>query len=110
MWDNFLGPPLCISRVARWKAAVTSLRICSRYWTHLSTLCSLVWRYSGGLKVGLNPYQTSNGVFCVLRWGLALCANSMIDRREAQSSCWKFPQMHRYCSISWLTLSDSPSV
>ena len=39
-----------------------------------------------------------------------LCANSMMGRREAQSSCWKFPQMHKYCSISWLTLSDSPSV
>jgi len=28
----------------------------------------------------------------------------------AQSFCWKFPQMQRYCSISWLTRSDSPSV
>jgi len=28
----------------------------------------------------------------------------------AQSSCWKFPQIRRYCSISWLTHSDSPSV
>jgi hypothetical protein len=34
----------------------------------------------------------------------------MIGRREAQSFCWKFPQMRRYCSISWLTCSDSPSV
>src|SRR5437588_4981819 len=34
----------------------------------------------------------------------------MMGRREAQLSCWKFPQMHRYCSISWLTHSDSPSI
>jgi hypothetical protein len=34
----------------------------------------------------------------------------MIGRREAQLFCWKFPQMHRYCSISWLTCSDSLSV
>ena len=55
-----------MSHAARSKAAVTSLHIRSRYWTHLSTLCNLVWRYNGGLKVGLNPYQTLNGVFCVL--------------------------------------------
>jgi hypothetical protein len=36
--------------------------------------------------------------------------NLMIGRREAQSFCWKFPQMHKYCSISWLTRLDSPSV
>src|SRR5207302_9499249 len=34
----------------------------------------------------------------------------MMGRREAQSFCWKFPQMHRYCSISWLTRLDSLSV
>src|SRR6266705_7176327 len=34
----------------------------------------------------------------------------MIGSRAAQSSCWKFPHMQRYCSISWFTRSDSPSV
>jgi hypothetical protein len=34
----------------------------------------------------------------------------MMGRREAQSFCWKFPQMCRYCSISWLTCSDFLSV
>ena len=33
-----------------------------------------------------------------------------MGKREAQSSCWKLPQMCRYCSISWLTHSDSLSV
>jgi hypothetical protein len=33
-----------------------------------------------------------------------------MGRREAQSFCWKFPQIYRYCSISWLTHSDSPSI
>src|SRR5437879_10638805 len=34
----------------------------------------------------------------------------MMGSREAQSFCWKFPQMRKYCSISWLTRSDSPSI
>jgi hypothetical protein len=75
-----------------------------------STLGSLVCSKKGGLKVGLNPYQTLNGDFWVLQCGCTLCANSMMGRREAQSFCWKFPQMRRYCSISWLTCSDSLSV
>src|SRR5437660_357240 len=33
-----------------------------------------------------------------------------MGRREAQSFCWKFSQMHRYCSISWLTYLDSLSI
>ena len=87
VWVGFCGPLLHISLAARCRAAVTSLHICSRYWTCLSTLCSLVCKYKGGLKVGLNPYQTSNGVFCVLQCGQVLCANSMIGNREAQLSC-----------------------
>ena len=110
MWVGFCGPPLCISLAARCKVAVTSLHICSKYWIHSSTLCSLVCKYRGGLKVGLNPYQTSNGVFCVLQCAQALCANSIMGNREAQLSCWKLLQMHKYCSISWLTCLDSLSV
>src|SRR5437660_9823295 len=34
----------------------------------------------------------------------------MMGRREGLLFCWKFPQMCRYCSISWLTCSDSLSV
>ena len=86
LWVGFCGPLLLISLVARCKAAVTSLHICSKYWMSTSTLCSLVCKYKGGLKVGLNPYQISNGVFCVLQCGQALCANSIMGKREAQSS------------------------
>ena len=39
-----------------------------------------------------------------------MCANSIIGSNAAQLSCWKFPQIQRYCSISWFTCSDSPSV
>ena len=46
----------------------------------------------------------------MLRCGRALCANLIRGSNIAQLSCWKFPQMQRYCSISWLTCSDSPSV
>ena len=91
-------------------AAVTSLHICSKYWMHSSTLWSLVWSCKGSLKVGWKPYQTSNGDLWVLQWGRALCANSMMGRSVAQLSCWKFPQIWRYCSITWLTRSNSPSV
>src|ERR1700742_2658779 len=34
----------------------------------------------------------------------------MIGSKSAQLSCWKFPQIRRYCSISWFTRSDSSSV
>ena len=104
------APPCFISHAVICSAAVTSLRICSRYWMCSSTLCSLVCSCSGGLKVGWKPYQTSNGDLCVLRCGRALCANSMMGSSVAQLSCWKFPQIRRYCSISWFTRSDSPSV
>ena len=83
VWVGFYGPLLYISLAARCKAAVTSLHICSKYWIRLSTLCSLVCKYKGGLKVGLNPYQTSNGIFCVLQCGQALCANLIIGKKEA---------------------------
>jgi len=33
-----------------------------------------------------------------------------MERSVAQLSCWKFPHMRRYCSSSWLTCADSPSV
>ena len=104
------GPLFLISRAAMRSAAVTSLRICSRYCTRSSTLCTRVCRYSGGLNIGWKPYHISKGDLWVLRCGRALCANSIIERKVAQSSCWKFPHMHRYCSSSWLTCSDSPSV
>jgi hypothetical protein len=87
MCDGFLGPLLFISLVARWRATVTSLWICSKYWMHLSTLYSLVCSRRGGLKVGLNLYQTLNGDFWVLQCGYTLCANLMMGRREAQSFC-----------------------
>jgi len=108
--DSVVGPFFCISCAASSSVAVTSFCTCSRYLIHSLTLCSLVWRYSGGLKVGWNPYQTSKGDLCMLRWGQTLCANLMIGSRATQLSCWKFPHIWRYCSISWFTHSDSPSV
>ena len=65
--DSLGGPLLRICCAASSSAAVTSFRTCSRYLIRSSTLCSLVCRYSGGLNVGWNPYQTSKGDLCVLR-------------------------------------------
>jgi len=50
--DAFGVPLFLISRAAICNAAVTSLRICSKYWTCSSTLCSLVCNCRGGLNVG----------------------------------------------------------
>ena len=87
MCDSAMGPLFHISCAASSNAAVTSFRTCSRYLIHSSTLCSLVWRYSGGLNVGWNPYQTSKGDLCVLLWGRTLCTNSIIGSRAAQLFC-----------------------
>jgi len=92
------------------RAAVTSLRICSRYCTYSSTLCTRVCRYSSGLKAGWKLYHILKGDWWVLWCGRALCANSIMGRRVAQLFCWKFPHIRRYCSSSWLTRSDSPSI
>jgi len=87
MCDLAVGLLFRISCAASSSAAVTSFCTCSRYLIHLLTLCSLVWRYSGGLNMGWNPYQTSKGDLCMLLWGRTLYANSMIGSRAAQSSC-----------------------
>jgi hypothetical protein len=99
-----------ISLVAIRSAVVTSLWICSRYCTCSSTLCTHICRYSGGLKAGWKPYHILKGDWWVLRCGRALCANLIMGRRVAQLFCWKFLHICRYCSNSWLTHSDSPSV
>jgi len=73
-------------------------------------LCILVCSCSGGLNIRWNLYQISKGDLCILRCGQALCANSIRGNRVAQSSCWKFLQIQRYCSISWFTHSNLPSI
>jgi len=104
------GPLFLISCAAMSNAAVTSLWICSRYYTRSSTLCTRVCRYSSGLNVGWKLYHISKGDLWVLWYGHALWANLIIERSVAQLSCWKFLHMRRYCSSSWLTHSDSPSI
>jgi len=104
------GPLFLISLAAVRSAVVTSLRICSRYCTRSSTLCTQVCRYSGGSKAGWKPYHISKGDLWVLQCGRALCANSIMGRSVAQLFCWKFLHICRYCLSSWLTCSNSPSV
>jgi hypothetical protein len=47
---------------------------------------------------GVNPMRRSNGIILVTSLGQALCTKWVRGNNDAQSFCWKFPYMCRYCS------------